>query len=75
MIPKPCAWGELKHRSAPTFFYLSDYLELVSQMPDPKQLARELANLHRINQSRTTHFGFQLPTFDGRLPQETTWDP
>lgn len=75
MIPKPHAWGEVKGQSVPTFFFLSDYLRLSHRMPDPKQLAEELVKLHKTSQSQSTQFGFQMPTFDGKLPQITAWDP
>lgn len=74
MIPKPYAWGELEHLPPGTFFYLCEDLDLVTQMPDPKQLARELANLHRINQSLSKRFNFYMPTFDGKFLQNTGWN-
>ena len=59
----------------PTYFLLSDYLTISDRLPDPVKLANLLANLHRSSVSPTGQFGFYISTFDGRMPQVTTWDP
>ena len=72
--PKVFTYGKLKEAPAPTFFFLCQFVDITADLPDPKTLASQLAKLHRQSQSPTGKFGFDVPTYDGKLPQDTDWE-
>ncbi|KND86389.1 Protein-ribulosamine 3-kinase, chloroplastic [Tolypocladium ophioglossoides CBS 100239] len=43
-------------------------------MPDPNQLCKKLAHLHKESQSPNGMFGFHINTCQGRSPQNVAWE-
>ena len=71
--PKPIAWGT--YESIPdTHFFLTEYREMILDMPDPDQFAARLSALHQNSKSPTGKFGFHVTTLAGNLPQYTDWE-
>ncbi|KAI9750614.1 MAG: hypothetical protein M1815_001699 [Lichina confinis] len=73
-IPKPYAWGKCQEQSPPTYFFISQYVDVDNVLPDPAKLCSVLADLHQKSASPTGQFGFHIPTYDGKLPQAVGWD-
>ncbi|KAK2778037.1 hypothetical protein FQN52_002943 [Onygenales sp. PD_12] len=74
MVPKPYGWGRVSSEPC-LFFYVCDYIPLTDTMPDPVQLAKLVADMHKKSTSPTGKFGFYLPTYDGWQPQDVgQWD-
>lgn len=73
-VPRPIAWGKFQIEDPPTFFFLCDFVDMSSQMPDPDRLCARVAQLHRTSVSPTGQFGFHIRTCQGRTPQATEWD-
>ena len=73
IAPKPHGFGKCRQRDA--YFFLCDYLSIKHNLPDPERLGAKLAELHHKSVSPTGMFGFHCPTFDGKLPLNTDWDP
>ena len=73
--PKPIGYGKLEAATSelPTFFFLSEFVSITNELPDPKALAGRLAQMHQSSQSPTGKFGFYTTTYDGRLPQNTDY--
>lgn len=72
--PKPYYIGRLKETSSPTFFFLCEFVNITNNLPDPKALAAQLAQMHHKSQSPIGKFGFHVTTYDGKLPQTTDWE-
>ena len=71
--PKPIAHGS--YTQAPDMhFFLSEYREMVHEMPDPFKFASRLAALHQNSQSPNGKFGFHVATYSGNLLQTTEWE-
>lgn len=72
-VPLPFAWGS--YESVPeTHFILSEYREMILDMPDPGKFADKLAALHQKSVSPNGKFGFHTTTYPGNLPQYTDWE-
>lgn len=74
LVPKPHAWGKLALESPPTYFFLCEFLNISDRLPDPAIVGARLAELHQRSVSPTGKFGFHIPTYDGKLPQDVDWD-
>ncbi|KAJ5088357.1 hypothetical protein N7456_011973 [Penicillium angulare] len=74
LVPKPHSWGKYRQASPEAYFFLIQYIEMSDKMPDPQQLCRKLAKLHRVSQSPTGQFGFHITTCQGRIPQSVSWE-
>lgn len=71
--PQPIAWGT--YESIPeTHFLLSEYREMILEMPDPDRFAARLSALHQNSMSPNGKFGFHVTTHAGNLPQYTGWE-
>ncbi|KAF2688475.1 hypothetical protein K458DRAFT_464970 [Lentithecium fluviatile CBS 122367] len=71
--PKPIAWGT--YESVPdTHFYLSEYRDMLLEMPEPDKFAASLSSLHQNSISPEGKFGFHMTTHAGNLPQYTNWE-
>ncbi|KAI1769315.1 Fructosamine/Ketosamine-3-kinase [Hypoxylon sp. FL1150] len=70
--PQPRAYGKCADEDA--YFFLCDYLTIKHDLPDPVRLGKRLAELHKKSKSPNGKFGFQVTTFDGKLPLNTTWE-
>lgn len=73
-VPKPYAWGSFERKKPETFFFLMDYLELASDLPDVAKFTTCVADIHRNSKSPTGKFGFHVPVCQGPVVQTTTWD-
>lgn len=72
--PRPVAWGECED-SEDEFFFLSEYIEMTQgEVPDPAQFCLQVAKLHEKGTSLNGKFGFPLPTWNGNIPQDNTWE-
>ena len=75
--PEPHAWGRLSGPSGletSYFFLLLQYIDMSDRFPDPNQLCRRLAQLHRNSVSPTGKFGFHINTCQGRTQQSLGWE-
>ncbi|RAK75405.1 uncharacterized protein BO72DRAFT_408180 [Aspergillus fijiensis CBS 313.89] len=71
--PQPLDWGPLQS-DPDQHFFLCEYRDMISEMPDPDQFAARLAALHSRSVSPTGRFGFHVVTHNGNLPQRTEWE-
>jgi len=71
IAPKPIAWGEYANE-ADTYFFLCDFHDMTDEVPDVSDFPEMVAKLHKKGVSPSGKFGFPVPTFQGRLPQDTT---
>ncbi|KAL8811096.1 MAG: hypothetical protein Q9200_002066 [Gallowayella weberi] len=74
-VPKPYTWGKLNVSSPDLYYFLSDFIKMTNQHPDPVQLCTKLVGMHQTNLSPTGMFGFHVNTCQGNLPQQTSWHP
>lgn len=72
-IPKPYTWGKFESAPPSTYFFLLEFKDMTSQLPDPKSFCSELAKLHQTSVSPTGKFGFHIATTHGKLPQYMVW--
>ncbi|KAI1307432.1 Fructosamine kinase-domain-containing protein [Xylaria venustula] len=73
-VPKPLAFGQYATLDSETSFFLSEFIEMGTEMPDPERLCAKLAHLHSKSQSPTGKFGFQITTCQGHVPQHVCWE-
>jgi protein-ribulosamine 3-kinase len=73
-VPKPLAWGKFKLASPDTYFFLCDFVEMSTDMPDPVKFCARVAELHRKGVSPTGKFGFHITTVHGKTEQPVSWD-
>ncbi|KAL0256858.1 hypothetical protein SLS55_007667 [Diplodia seriata] len=74
-VPRPHSWGEFRSKKPRTYFFLSQFIDIISnRVPEPNQLCRKLARLHRDSVSPTGMFGFHVKTCQGRSAQHVGWD-
>lgn len=74
IVPVPRGYGPCRNQVG-TYFYACDYISVTQDLPDPVQLGKKLADLHRRSMGKSPNgmFGFHCPTFDGNQPLNTTW--
>lgn len=71
--PKPIAWGTCE--SIPdTHFFISEFRDMLPDMPDLDKFAARLPTLHQTSKSPSGKFGFHFTTHAGNLPQYTGWE-
>lgn len=73
-VPTPVAWGKCAISYPETYFYLSEFIDMSPQLPDPTKLCSALATLHRTSKSPTGQFGFHVTTCYGKFPQQVAWN-
>ena len=72
LVPTPIGWGT--YTSDPNIhFFLCSFHDMTNEIPDERLLASKLAELHKKGISPNGKYGFPVPTFQGRIPQETSW--
>jgi fructosamine-3-kinase len=72
-VPEPIAWGQ--YESIPdTYFLLTEFRDMRSDMPDPDKFTVRLSALHQNSESPEGKFGFHVKTHAGNLPQYTDWE-
>ncbi|KAE8453868.1 hypothetical protein EG329_007644 [Mollisiaceae sp. DMI_Dod_QoI] len=74
-VPEPYTWGQLNTTNPETYYFLCDFIEMLTENPDPVQLCTKLVQLHQASESPTGQFGFHINTCQGNLPQQTAWNP
>ena len=72
--PKPHAWGKRSGPGPETYFLLLQFINMSDRLPDPDQLCRRLAQLHRNSVSPTGRFGFHINSCQGRTQQSLGWE-
>ncbi len=71
--PRPIAWGS--YEAVPdTYFFLCEFRDFGSEMPELEDFTLRLARLHKNSQSPNGKFGFHLTTYAGNLPQMVEWE-
>ena len=70
--PKPYKWGRFEH--SPTYFFLLEFKNMDSKLPDPEPFCSQLAKLHQSSVSPTGKFGFHVSTTHGKMPQYMEWN-
>ena len=68
-VPRPMAAGS--YQTNPNMhFYLSDYIDMIEELPDVQKFCATLAKMHRdsILTSTNGKFGFHAVTYNGNLP-------
>ncbi|KAH0563490.1 hypothetical protein GP486_001941 [Trichoglossum hirsutum] len=72
LAPKPIAWGT--YASNPNIhFFLCSFHDMTDEVPDVEVFPAKIAELHMKGVSPNGKFGFPVVTYQGRLPQDTTW--
>ncbi|KAF2650027.1 hypothetical protein K491DRAFT_667973 [Lophiostoma macrostomum CBS 122681] len=74
LVPKPHSWGKYKFEEPETYFFVSQYVDMREEMPNPDDLCEKLAQLHRESHSPTNQFGFHITTCQGRIAQSVAWE-
>lgn len=73
-LPKPYTFGKYKVPSTPTYFYLSEFVDMdVTTAPDPAEFTKRLAQMHKLSKSPTGKFGFSVQTCDGQVAHTVDW--
>ena len=73
-VPRPIGWGTYK-ADQNKHFYMSEFIPMREELPDPQVFCAKLAQLHRdsISLSPNGKFGFHVATYAGNMPQDVTW--
>ncbi|PNH44580.1 hypothetical protein VD0004_g3159 [Verticillium dahliae] len=72
LAPKPISWGTYKSNDN-IHFFLCDFHEMDDQLCSLETFPKLVAELHTKGISPNGRFGFPITTYQGRLPQDTTW--
>jgi protein-ribulosamine 3-kinase len=73
-IPKPYGFGKYKVANLPTYFYLSEFVDMdVVTAPPPEEFCTKLAAMHRDSKSPTGKFGYHVQTCDGKMAHTVDW--
>jgi protein-ribulosamine 3-kinase len=73
-IPRPVGVGTYK-TNPNMHFCLSDYVDMIEELPDMQKFCAALAKMHRDSISHSTNgkFGFHTITYNGNQPRDVTW--
>lgn len=73
-IPRPIGAGTYKS-NPDTHFCLSEYVDMIDELPDMQKFCAYLAKMHRdsIPLSPDGKFGFHVVTYNGDKPRDVTW--
>ena len=74
LTPEPFEWGSLDSGADPTYYFLCEFIHMDTKLPPPKELAPQIAALHKASLNRSMKFGFSVPTFHGSFSQLVGWD-
>lgn len=74
LVPEPIGYGTYNSNSN-VHFFLSELVEMTTQLPEPRIFCEKVADLHRRSMSKSPSgmFGFDITTCNGKVPQENTW--
>lgn len=73
LVVRPIAWGQL-NEIPECYYLLMEFKDLVTGLPDPAKLGRNLAMMHKNSKSPMGMFGFGIQTYDGARLQSVAWD-
>lgn len=73
LIPQPYAWGRMEESLNEEWFFLSEYKDMDLSLPDASKFVARLVALHRSGTSENGMYGFPVPTCDGAVPHDVTW--
>lgn len=72
LTPVPIAWGT--YASDPNIhFFLTSFVDMTDDIPDLHTLPAKVAELHEKAISPNGKYGFTVPTYQGRIPQDVAW--
>ena len=73
-LPRPIGAGTYKS-SPDTHFCLSEYVDMIEEIPDMQKFCASLAKMHRdsVPHSSKGQFGFHVVTYNGNKPRDVTW--
>jgi hypothetical protein len=63
LVPRPHSWGRCATPMSETHFYLSIFMAMDNNLPDPEQLCEKLARFHRDRILPNGHYGFHVTTY------------
>lgn len=72
LTPMPIAWGTYAS-DANVHFFLCSFVDMTNEIPDRETLPEKVAKLHEKAVSPNGKYGFSVPTYQGRIPQEVAW--
>ena len=72
LVPTPICCGT--YGADPNVhFFLCRFIKMTGEIPDPENLGSMLADLHAQNVSPNGRYGFEVPTYQGTMPQRVDW--
>ncbi|RYP92181.1 hypothetical protein DL770_001688 [Monosporascus sp. CRB-9-2] len=74
LVPKPIAWGKVKHSKLPIYFLIEEFKHFMPGLPDAAKLGAKLAAMHLKSAWPNGKFGFPIQTYDGARIQSVGWD-
>lgn len=76
IFPKPLAYGSLE-KDPDCHFFMSEFVDMVHDLPDMVDFCHGIATVHNRSMASglSTHFGFPVTTYCGRIRQDNTWTP
>lgn len=74
LTPRPVAWGKFRNAAIDTYFFLCEFVDMSTSMPDPVKFCARIAQLHRESVSPTGKFGFHIRNCQGKTPQPIEWE-
>lgn len=74
LTPRPVAWGKFRNTAIGTYFFLCDFVDMSTSLPDPVKFCARIAQLHRESVSPTGKFGFHIRNCKGKTPQPIEWE-
>lgn len=74
-VPKPVGHGTYASDSN-IHFFMVEFVPMANELPDVVKFCSMLADLHHrsIAQSPNGKFGFDITTYNAKLPQDNTWN-
>ncbi|KAI0143658.1 Fructosamine kinase-domain-containing protein [Xylariaceae sp. FL1272] len=75
-VPRPIAYGTYKTQPD-THFYISEFVEMLDEVPSACGWASAVAALHKRSMGRgpTAQFGFPTTTHLANVPVDNSWNP
>ncbi|KAH8768353.1 Fructosamine kinase-domain-containing protein [Diaporthe sp. PMI_573] len=74
LTPRPVAWGKFRNATIDTYFFLCDFVDMSTSLPDPAKFCARISQLHRESVSPTGKFGFHIKNCKGKTPQPIEWE-
>lgn len=74
LVPNVFGWGKTGAAESDSYFLLEEFRDMTFELPDPLRVARCTVDLHS-HISPNGMFGFDVPTFNGKVNHITDWEP